>query len=75
MRGVKYSYRGGGSTEGRGGGILGEDDIAVVSNAAPGQLKYGTAGIVTANGPRVVPGKTWVLAGVNGDYQLLLSIN
>ncbi|XP_023223511.1 cyclic nucleotide-gated olfactory channel-like isoform X2 [Centruroides sculpturatus] len=31
------------------------DEIAVVSNAAPENVKYGT-GNVTANGPRVVPG-------------------
>lgn len=31
------------------------EDIAVVSNADPGQVKYGS-GIITANGPRVVPG-------------------
>lgn len=31
------------------------DEIAVVSNAAPENVKYGT-GNITANGPRVVPG-------------------
>ncbi|XP_043229594.1 cyclic nucleotide-gated cation channel alpha-3-like, partial [Amphibalanus amphitrite] len=31
------------------------DDIAVVSNAEPGQVRYGS-GAVTANGPKVVPG-------------------
>ena len=68
-RGVRYSYRGGsgggGSGSGGGGGGIGPvggaddelDDIAVVSNAAPGQLRYGTAGMNTANGPRVVPGE------------------
>lgn len=69
-RGVRYSYRGGGGSgggSGSGGGGSGSgggggadddlDDIAVVSNAAPGQLRYGTAGINTANGPRVVPGE------------------
>ncbi|KAF2361180.1 hypothetical protein FHG87_008056 [Trinorchestia longiramus] len=71
-RSVRYSYRGGGGGVGGGSGGFGGsgsggsgsgggadddlDDIAVVSNAAPGQLKYGAAGINTANGPRVVPG-------------------
>lgn len=32
------------------------EDIAVVSNADPGQVTYGS-GPITANGPRVVPGK------------------
>lgn len=32
------------------------DDIAVVSNAEPGQVRYGS-GAVTANGPKVVPGE------------------
>ncbi|XP_042235800.1 cyclic nucleotide-gated cation channel alpha-3-like [Homarus americanus] len=31
------------------------EDIAVVSNADPGQVKYGS-GPITANGPRVIPG-------------------
>ncbi|KAG8190736.1 hypothetical protein JTE90_024869 [Oedothorax gibbosus] len=31
------------------------EDIAIVSNAAPGSVKYGS-GSLTANGPRVVPG-------------------
>lgn len=32
------------------------EDIAVVSNADPGQVKYGS-GPITANGPRVIPGQ------------------
>ncbi|XP_064455662.1 cyclic nucleotide-gated channel rod photoreceptor subunit alpha-like [Ornithodoros turicata] len=32
------------------------DEIAVVSNAAPENVKYGAGGSLTANGPRVVPG-------------------
>ncbi|XP_075536920.1 cyclic nucleotide-gated channel alpha-3 [Dermacentor variabilis] len=32
------------------------DEIAVVSNAAPENVKYGGGGSLTTNGPRVVPG-------------------
>ncbi|XP_066973362.1 cyclic nucleotide-gated channel beta-1 isoform X2 [Macrobrachium rosenbergii] len=49
-RGVRYSTCGGGGSQ--------DDeleDIAVVSNADPGQVKYGS-GSITANGPRVIPG-------------------
>ena len=64
-RGVKYSsYRSGGSTSasigmgGRSAAVDDDmDDIAVVSNANPEQVKYGS-GSITANGPRVVPGKS-----------------
>lgn len=40
------------------------EDIAIVSNPDPGQVKYGS-GSITANGPRVVPG-TWVVTGKGG---------
>ena len=38
------------------------DDIAVVSNAEPGQVRYGS-GAVTANGPKVVPGEVREVTG------------
>ena len=32
------------------------DEVAVISNAAPENVRYGSGQLSTANGPRVVPG-------------------
>ncbi|XP_039295982.1 cyclic nucleotide-gated cation channel alpha-3 isoform X3 [Nilaparvata lugens] len=48
---TRLVFSGGGS----GGGGHELDEIAIVSNATPGQVKYGSGGL-TANGPRLVPG-------------------
>lgn len=32
------------------------DEVAVISNAAPENVKYGSGSLTTVNGPRVVPG-------------------
>lgn len=32
------------------------DEVAVISNAAPENVRYGSGSITTVNGPRVVPG-------------------
>ncbi|XP_063853894.1 cyclic nucleotide-gated cation channel alpha-3-like isoform X2 [Scylla paramamosain] len=41
------------------------EDIAVVTNADPGQVKYGS-GTITANGPRVIPGIIRTQRSVSG---------
>ena len=60
-RGIKYTpYKGAGGSSGSLGMVGRNDDdledIAVVTNANPEQVKYGS-GSITQNGPRVVPGK------------------
>lgn len=39
------------------------DEVAVISNAAPENVRYGSRQHITANGPRVVPGI--ITAGVD----------
>lgn len=46
------------------------DDVTVVNNAAPENVKYGTAGCVTANGPRVVPG---IITSTGGEMSCMVS--
>ncbi|XP_035205767.1 cyclic nucleotide-gated channel cone photoreceptor subunit alpha-like [Stegodyphus dumicola] len=46
------------------------DDVTVVNSAAPENVKYGTAGCVTANGPRVVPG---IITSSGGEMSCMVS--
>lgn len=49
------------------------DEVAVISNAAPENVRYGSGQHSTANGPRVVPGI--ITAGVDRSKVLTSSIS
>ena len=52
------------------------DEVAVISNAAPESVRYGSGQLSTANGPRVVPGIiTSHLGGVSMTQRYGNSIN
>ena len=49
------------------------DEVAVISNAAPESVRYGSGHHSTANGPRVVPGI--ITAGVDRSKVLTSSLS
>ncbi|GIY87462.1 cyclic nucleotide-gated cation channel alpha-3 [Caerostris darwini] len=46
------------------------DDVTVINSAVPENVKYGTAGCMTANGPRVVPG---IITSSGGEMSCMVS--
>ncbi|KAG8199530.1 hypothetical protein JTE90_009372 [Oedothorax gibbosus] len=46
------------------------DDVTVINSAVPENVKYGTAGCITANGPRVVPG---IITSSGGEMSCMVS--
>ncbi|GIX78097.1 cyclic nucleotide-gated channel cone photoreceptor subunit alpha [Caerostris extrusa] len=46
------------------------DDVTVINSAVPENVKYRTAGCMTANGPRVVPG---IITSSGGEMSCMVS--